>query len=140
MRDMAVVGGPETNELRLKMAEFWRGHRNLCGTYPHNLTTMHLFHLIGCPLCQLQQPGASEDSEGSPVLAEVVVHLASTQRRLQRHDPKVTVPQLVSSIGSILGMYVGMSFLLVFSVLDMAARAAFIGARRRHTRSLRWKL
>ncbi|EEC05127.1 hypothetical protein IscW_ISCW017829 [Ixodes scapularis] len=76
----------------------------------------------------------------SPVLAEVVVHLASTQRRLQRHDPKVTVPQLVSSIGSILGMYVGMSFLLVFSVLDMAARAAFIGARRRHTRSLRWKL
>ncbi|CAN7998345.1 unnamed protein product [Ixodes pacificus] len=76
----------------------------------------------------------------SPVLAEVVVHLASTQRRLRRHDPKVTVPQLVSSIGSILGMYVGMSFLLVFSVLDMAARAVLIGARRRHTRSLRWKL
>ncbi|KAG0412683.1 hypothetical protein HPB47_010167 [Ixodes persulcatus] len=65
----------------------------------------------------------------SPVLAEVVVHLASTQRRLRRHDPKVTVPQLVSSIGSILGMYVGMSFLLVFSVLDMATRAVLIGAR-----------
>ncbi|CAN7984776.1 unnamed protein product, partial [Ixodes hexagonus] len=75
----------------------------------------------------LQQQRASKGIQGyvctPSVLAEVMVHLASTQRSVRRHDPKVTVPRLVSSVGSILGMYVGTSFLLVFSVLDMASRA-----------------
>ncbi|KAK8783871.1 hypothetical protein V5799_009765 [Amblyomma americanum] len=57
-------------------------------------------------------------------LTEVVVYLASAQGYVRRNDPKVTVPRLISGMGSIMGMYIGMSFLLVFNVFDIIARAS----------------
>ncbi|XP_049270283.1 degenerin-like protein unc-105 [Rhipicephalus sanguineus] len=70
------------------------------------------------------------------VLTEVVVYLASAQEYRRRNDPKVTVntailnllqvPRLISGMGSIMGMYVGMSFLLIFNVFDIIARALIV--------------
>ncbi|XP_075536963.1 degenerin-like protein unc-105 [Dermacentor variabilis] len=53
----------------------------------------------------LEEQAGYERNEGRPKeLTEVVVYLASAQGYRRKNDPKVTVPRLVSSMGSIMGM------------------------------------
>ncbi|XP_054933061.1 uncharacterized protein [Dermacentor andersoni] len=77
-----------------------------------------------------EQAGYERNGRSRKELTEVVVYLASAQGYRRKNDPKVTVPRLVSSMGSIMGMYVGMSFLLIFNVFDIIARALIASYRK----------
>ncbi|KAH6937667.1 hypothetical protein HPB50_003562 [Hyalomma asiaticum] len=93
-----------------------------CGCQSHDYDTIDrsLAEICNEDDEELSERNVQADSK---TLTEVVVYLASAQGYRRKNDPKVTVPRLISGIGSIMGMYVGMSFLLIFNVFDIIARA-----------------
>ncbi|EEC08583.1 hypothetical protein IscW_ISCW006559 [Ixodes scapularis] len=74
-------------------------------------------------LRKVKNKAAEANDTDDRVLTEVIIHYETVDVMMQIKSPKITPSGLVSNLGSILSMYVGFSFLLVFNVVDVMARS-----------------
>ncbi|XP_064480812.1 uncharacterized protein LOC135394166 [Ornithodoros turicata] len=71
-------------------------------------------------------------AQNNKVLAEVAVYPASGKVLQRRKSPKIKTTELVSSIGGVMGMYIGFSFLVIFNIADVVARAVIVAVQKRY--------
>ncbi|CAN8003566.1 unnamed protein product [Ixodes pacificus] len=74
-------------------------------------------------LRKVKNKAAEANDTDDRVLTEVIIHYETVDVMMQIKSPKITPSGLVSNLGSIMSMYVGFSFLLVFNVVDVMARS-----------------
>ncbi|CAN7998872.1 unnamed protein product, partial [Ixodes hexagonus] len=80
-------------------------------------------------LKKIENKATEADQSDGRVLTEVIIHYETVDVMKEIKSPKISPSSLVSNLGSILSLYVGFSFLLVFNVVDVLTRCML--ARRR---------
>ncbi|XP_028967359.1 uncharacterized protein LOC100901449 [Galendromus occidentalis] len=104
-------------ELAIKNREIDCECKSVCGetTFDKSISSL-AWH----PQSQLE----SEENATAGTASKVYVYMQSNLMNNRTKVPKINTREFVSGIGSIMGMYLGYSFLFCFNILDVLGRGA----------------